>query len=83
MDRVEIPALIGEPQVDNFTKAKETFEPKEIPVANEHLLQQLRDAYASVDALLLDVLPASRLSSLARTDLESSGMWAVKALSRS
>ncbi len=65
-----------------FADAQNTFERVPIGVEREHLLEAIRNAYRDAQVVLIESTPAGRLQSLAKTSLEESCMWAVKALSR-
>lgn len=43
-------------------------------------ITRLRQAFSSVDALLKDLCPSSRELSVALTNLETTAMWAIKAV---
>lgn len=43
-------------------------------------ITQLRDAYSQLQRLILDVAPGSRERAVALTELETSAMWAIKAV---
>lgn len=50
--------------------------------SNEGLekIQKIRQAYSDLHMFLLETCPASRERSVALTDLETSAMWAIKAV---
>ena len=43
-------------------------------------ITQLREAYSSLQRVIEDVVPMSRQRSVAITELETSAMWAIKAV---
>lgn len=43
-------------------------------------IKQIREAYTSLQSLITSLAPQSREKSVALTELETSGMWAIKAV---
>lgn len=77
-------AEIAEPTIEEVQRAKHQvyegmgFHPGNVDVASRY--EQLREHYLELGLLLAQALPTGRAKSLALTELESSLMWAIKAV---